>query len=104
MNIGTCQINNMHTGNDIVASRMRWFGHVEHSTGWIAEVRILNVVAHKSSDRPKKSWDEVLENDRKKLGIYSPDPDDVGQNNASCQRQHDAADKNVVIKSRIRIH
>ena len=23
-------------------SRMRWFGHVEHSTGWIAEVRKLN--------------------------------------------------------------
>ena len=22
-------------------SRMRWFGHVEHSTGWIAEVRFL---------------------------------------------------------------
>ena len=28
-------------------SRMRWFGHVEHSTGWIAEVRKLNVVAQK---------------------------------------------------------
>ena len=28
-------------------SRIRWFGHVEHSTGWIAEVRKLNVVAQK---------------------------------------------------------
>ena len=28
-------------------SRMRWFGHVECSTGWIAEVRKLNVVAQK---------------------------------------------------------
>ena len=28
-------------------SRMRWFGHVERSTGWIAEVRKLNVVAQK---------------------------------------------------------
>ena len=26
-------------------SRMRWFGHVQRSTGWIAEVRKLNVVA-----------------------------------------------------------
>ena len=26
-------------------SRMRWFGHVERSTGWIAKVRKLNVVA-----------------------------------------------------------
>ena len=27
--------------------RMRLFGHVEHSTGWISEVRKLNVVAQK---------------------------------------------------------
>ena len=32
-------------------SRMRWFGHVERSTGSIAEVRKLNVVAQKRSDR-----------------------------------------------------
>ena len=53
---------------------MRWFGHVEHSTGWIAEVRKLHVVAQKRSGRPRKSWDEVLENDRKKLGMDSADP------------------------------
>ena len=41
-------------------SMMRWFGHVERSTGWIAEVRKLNVVAQKRSGRPRKSWDEVL--------------------------------------------
>ena len=55
-------------------SRMRWFGHVERRTGWIAEVRKLNVVAQKRSGRPRKSWDEVLENDRKKLGMDSADP------------------------------
>ena len=55
-------------------SRMRWFGHVERSIGWIAEVRKLNVVAQKRSGRPRKSWDEVLENDRKKLGMDSGDP------------------------------
>ena len=49
-------------------SRMRWFGRVERSTDRIAEVRKLNVVAQKRSGRPGKSWDEVLENDRKKLG------------------------------------
>ena len=54
-------------------SRMRWFGHVERSTGWIAEVRKLNVVAQKRSGRSRKSWDEVLENDRKKLGMDSAD-------------------------------
>ena len=55
-------------------SRMRQFRHVERSTGWIAEVRRLNVVAQKRSGRPRKSWDEVLENDRKKLGMDSADP------------------------------
>ena len=55
-------------------SRMRWFGHVERSTGWIAEVRKLNVVEQKRSGRPRKSWDEVLENDRKQLGMDSADP------------------------------
>ena len=55
-------------------SRRRWFGHVQRSTGWTAEVRKLNVVAQKRSGRPRKSCDEVLENDRKKLGMDSADP------------------------------
>ena len=50
-------------------SRMRWFGHVERCTGWIAKVRKLNVVAQKRPDRPKKTWD-----DRKKLGMNFADP------------------------------
>ena len=50
-------------------SRMRWFGHVERSTGWIAKVRKPNVVAQKRPGRPKKTWD-----DRKKLGINFADP------------------------------
>ena len=50
-------------------SRMRWFGHVERSTGWIAKVRKLSVVAQKGPDRPKKTWNEVLVDDRKKLGM-----------------------------------
>ena len=55
-------------------SRMRWFGHVERSTGWIAKVHKLNVVAQKRPGRPKKTWDEVLVDDRKKLGMDSADP------------------------------
>ena len=54
--------------------RMRWFGHVECSTGWISEVCKLNVVAQKRSGRPRKSWDEVIKNDRKKLDMDSADP------------------------------
>ena len=54
--------------------RMRWFGHVERSTGSISEVCKLNVVAQKRSGRPRKSWDEVIKNDRKKLDMDSADP------------------------------
>ena len=36
-------------------------------------VRKLNVVAQKRSGRPRKSWDEVIKNDRKKLDMDSAD-------------------------------
>ena len=38
-------------------SRMRWIGHVERSTGWIAEVHKLNVVVQKGPGRPRKTRD-----------------------------------------------
>ena len=63
-------------------SRMRWIGHVERTQlrkGWIAEVRKLNVVAQKRSGRPRKSWDEVKENDRKKLDMDSADPQNCSE-------------------------
>ena len=50
-------------------SRIRGLGHVERSTGWIAEVSKLNVVAQKRRSRPTKIWDEVLVDDRMKLGM-----------------------------------
>ena len=58
-------------------SRMRWFGHVERSTGWIAEVRKFNAGAQKRRGRSKKTWDEVLVDDRKKLGMDSAEPQKV---------------------------
>ena len=48
-------------------NRMRLFRHVERSTGWIADVRKLSVVEQEGSGRPRKIWDEVLVNERKKL-------------------------------------
>ena len=50
--------------------RMRWFGHVERSTGWISEVRKLNVVAQKRSGRPRKSWDKVRDKEWQKEARY----------------------------------
>ena len=56
---------------------MRWFGHVERSTGWISEVRKLNVVAQTRPGGPRKTWGELLVNDRNKLGMDSADPEIV---------------------------
>ena len=51
---------------------MVWACRVQQ--GWIAEVHKLNVVAQKRPSRPRKTWDGVLLNDRKKLGMDSADP------------------------------
>ena len=79
-------------------SRMRWFGQVEHSTGWIAEVRKLNVVAQKRSGRPRKSWDEVIENDRKKLDMDSANPQNRsewrGRLRERCQKAQPSIEEN----------
>ena len=48
--------------------------HVKHRTCWIAEVHKLRVVAQVRPDRPMKTLDDVLEKDRKKLGMDSSDP------------------------------
>ena len=48
----------------LCSSRMRWYGHVERSKGWIAQVRKVSIVAQKRSGKPRKSWDEVLLDDR----------------------------------------
>ena len=50
-------------------SRVRWLGNVECSTGWIADVSKLNVVAQQRRGRPTKICDEVLVNDIMKLGM-----------------------------------
>ena len=47
-------------------SRIRW---LERSTGWIAEVSKLNVVAQKRRSRPTKICNEVQVDNRIKLGV-----------------------------------
>ena len=63
----------------LCTSRIRWFGHIKHSTGWIAELRKLNIVACKRYGKPKKTRDEVLVDDRKKLGMESADPQNCSE-------------------------
>ena len=45
---------------------MRWFGHVEHSDGRIAQVCKLY---RRDNGGQKKTWEEVLQDGKKKLGM-----------------------------------
>ena len=60
----------------LLANRMRWLGHVERSTGWIARVREYKIMKHKAPDRPKLTWDELQKCDRVSLGMEGMDPED----------------------------
>ena len=55
-------------------SRMRWFGHVEHSVGWISQVRKLDLDTCKKPGRPKKTWNEFILKDKRKLDMVCADP------------------------------
>ena len=54
--------------------RMRWLGHVGRSTGWNAKVRQLNVPAERTTGRPKLSWEDIVNRDRKTLGMDHVNP------------------------------
>ena len=54
-------------------SRMRWFGHLERSVGWISQVRKLDLGTCKKPGRPKKTWNEFILNDKRKLDMVCAD-------------------------------
>ena len=73
----------------LCSSRMRWQGNVERSKGWISQVHKLNVVAQKRSGKPRKSWDDVLLDDRKKLGMDNADPQNRSEWRGRLRRRLD---------------
>ena len=56
--------------------RLRGFGHVVRSSGWLSKVREFKVVGVKRSGRPKMTWEELLKKDRTKLSLIEIDPHD----------------------------
>ena len=49
------------------SSKIRWYEHVERIKGFFSQVSKLNVDAQNRSDKLRKSWDEVLLDDEKKV-------------------------------------
>ena len=43
--------------------RLRWFGHVSRSDGWINQCRNLDARGKRGKGRPRKSWDDVIMDD-----------------------------------------
>ena len=56
------------------AGRLRWFGHVCRSTDWINRVTTLAVDGVVARGRPKKTWQEVVADDRRKWRMEGMDP------------------------------
>ena len=56
------------------SSRIRWYEQVERIKGFISQVRNLNIVAQNRSGKLRKSWDEVLFDDEKKVRMDTADP------------------------------
>ena len=54
-------------------SRMKWFGHVERSVGWISQVRKLDLDTCKKPGRSKKTRNELILNDKRKLDMVCAD-------------------------------
>ena len=55
-------------------SRIGRFGHVERTSGWISQVQKLDLDSSKKPQRPKKTWNELVFNDKEMLGIVCADP------------------------------
>jgi hypothetical protein len=51
--------------------RLRWFGHVERmpDSDWVSKCRLLNVVGARSRGRGRKTWQECVNEDLKKVGL-----------------------------------
>ena len=57
------------------------------------------MVAQKRSGRPRKSWDEVIKNDRKKLNMDSVDPENRSEwrgrlQGRLCQKAQTSVEEN----------
>jgi hypothetical protein len=56
--------------------RLRWYGHVERSSGGIKTALDMEVNGSRGTGRPKLTWKEVTERDRKDWKLSTTDPQD----------------------------
>ena len=56
--------------------RLRWYGHVERSSGAIKTAWDMQVTGGGGRGRPKMTWKQVTERDRKDWNLSTTDPQD----------------------------
>ena len=63
---------------EVIARRNRlcWFGHVARSNDWINKVTTFDVGGRAARGRPKKTWREVISEDRRAWRMELTDPSD----------------------------
>ena len=54
-------------------NRLRWHGHVERRDGWINKVMSHVVEGSRSRGRPKKTWSDCIQDDRKEWRMTKTD-------------------------------
>lgn len=60
-------------------NRLRWYGHVQRSNGWIKRCSLLEVDGNRGRGRPSKTWNGTVMND---LKIWNIDANNVHDRNA----------------------
>ncbi|MBV8233323.1 MAG: hypothetical protein JO329_25390 [Planctomycetaceae bacterium] len=65
-------------GTKLRRGRLRWYGHVERMNDncWQKRCRIWEVEGVRPSGRPKKTWEDTVREDMRKLGLSGEDAQD----------------------------
>ena len=56
--------------------RLRWYGHVERSNGAVKTAFDIHVNGKRGPGRPKMTWKQMTERDRRELKLSAIDPHD----------------------------
>ena len=56
--------------------RLRWYGHVQRSTGWINRCTVMDVAGVAGRGRPRMTWQDGVNKDRRLWGMDNIDPGD----------------------------
>ena len=70
----------------ILERRLRWYGHVERSSGEINRVRTMPIPGKRGPGRPAMTWDELVNKDLKDRGLKASDAQNRTQWRASVRK------------------